>query len=117
MMIATTACETSSRDSGKMMTRNQMTEDALLAQLSPEGKQAFLSMDAEGRQLALTLANQSCSGKNGCKGLNSCKTDKNACMGLGGCKGTSKGPFADKNDSVKVAAKHMAEKRNAMMNK
>lgn len=89
-----------------------MSEQDLLSQLSPEGRQLYNSLNDQGKKLALQLASQTCKGKNSCKGLNSCKTDSNSCQGLGGCKGTSPGPFKNKNSAVKVAA--MATKRQNM---
>ena len=97
--------------SGKMM-----TETDLMSQLNAEGKATYQGLSKEGKDLAIKLASQTCKGQNECKGLKSCKTEKNACMGLGGCKGTGPGPFKDKNDAVKVAAKKMADKRAKMMN-
>lgn len=90
-------------------------KNKLLTQLDNRHAQMFNAMDCEGQNLALKLANQSCNGKNECKGLNACATKKNSCAGLGGCKGTSKGPFADKNKAVAVANMHMAKKRQAAM--
>jgi hypothetical protein len=89
----------------------KMSESDLLQKLSPETKAVYQSLGKDGKELALKLANQSCKGKNDCKGQNSCKTKDNACAGQGGCKGQSKGPFADKDMAVMVAAKHMAGKR------
>lgn len=84
---------------------------SLFSQLDPTHQQMFNSMDCEGQNLALQLANQSCKGKNSCAGLNSCKSQQNSCKGQGSCKGTATGPFTNKNDAVEVAEKHMAEKR------
>lgn len=89
----------------------QFTEQTLPSKLNPAARAAFERMSPEGKTMALKLANQSCKGQNDCKGLNSCRTDKNSCAGMGSCKGTSKGPFDDKNTAVTVAAKAMAEKR------
>ena len=90
---------------------NKLNESELLNKLDGEGKKTYNSLDAEGKALALKLANQECSGKNDCKGLNSCDTPENVCAGKAGCKGKSPGPFRDKNDAVKVAGQKMAEKR------
>lgn len=103
---------TADSDTKQDASDQKMTENELMSKLNAEGKKTYQSMDSEGKALALKLANQSCAGKNDCKGLNSCKTDKNTCAGNGSCKGTSKGPFTDKNMAVKVAAKKMAEKRS-----
>lgn len=94
--------------------QKKLTEQDLFAQLSPEAKGTYQDLDAEGKKLALQLANQSCAGKNSCAGLNSCASDKNSCAGHGSCQGTSKGPFTDKNEAVKVAAMHMDAKRQGL---
>lgn len=91
--------------------KSSLTESELRGQLSDDGKRMFDRLDAEGKKLALRLANQDCKGKNSCKGENACKTSKNDCAGKGGCAGTSPAPFKDPNQAVKVAAKKMEEKR------
>jgi hypothetical protein len=93
-----------------------MTESELMSKLNDEGKAIYQGLSQEGKEMAIKMASQTCKGKNECKGMNSCKSDKNACLGQGGCKGTSKGPFTDKNDAVKLAQKKMADKRSNMMN-
>lgn len=92
----------------------QLSEGELMNQLKPETQAVFKGMSPEGKALALKLANQTCKGKNDCKGLNSCQTADSTCAGRGSCKGTSPGPFKDKNEAVKIAAKKMAEKRSSM---
>ncbi len=82
---------------------------ALYAKIDKTHQALFESMDCEGQNMALQAVNQTCKGKNSCKGLNSCATPKNDCAGLSSCKGTTKGPFADKNEAVDVA--NMARKR------
>jgi hypothetical protein len=94
--------------------QKDLSENELLMVLSPETRAVYMSMDADGRALALKLANADCKGKNDCKGLNACKSATNSCAGLGSCQGTTVGPFRDKNSAVKVAAKKMAEKRTSM---
>ena len=101
------SANTSSTNAGKL------TESQLQSQLNDQAKSTFQSMDAQGKALALKLANQDCKGQNDCKGLNSCKTEEHSCAGKGSCAGTSKGPFQDKNLAVKVAAMKMAEKRSS----
>lgn len=86
-------------------------EAQLLSQLNDEGRAIYSGLDPAGKALAIKLANQSCAGKNDCKGLNSCKSKDHSCAGKGSCKGTSPGPFKDKNQAVKIAAQKMAEKR------
>jgi hypothetical protein len=97
--------------SKESVTQKTLTARQLYDQLSPEGKKLYDSLNDEGKTMALKLANQTCKGKNDCKGQNSCKTAENSCMGQGGCKGTSKGPFVDKNDAVKVSSMMMEAKR------
>ncbi len=111
--LTASACSASSdtKYSSESTRDAPLTEQEFLAKLNPETKAEYMQLDDEGKALALQLANQSCKGQNSCKGLNSCKTAKNDCAGQGGCKGTSAGPFKDKNVAVKVAEKHMAEKR------
>jgi hypothetical protein len=91
---------------------SRLTESQLLSQLNDQARSTYQSLDAQGKALALKLANQTCKGQNDCKGLNSCKTDDNSCAGKGSCAGKSKGPFQDKNLAVKVAAMKMADKRS-----
>lgn len=97
------------RSSGRIMTENE-----LMSQLNDDGKATYRGLDAEGKALALKLASQDCKGKNDCKGLNSCKSAENSCAGQGSCRGKSQGPFSDKNNAVKLAAKKMAQKRASM---
>lgn len=89
----------------------KMTESDLIQKLNPETRLVFQSLDKEGKDLALKLAEQACKGKNSCKGMNSCKSKDNTCAGTGGCKGQSAAPFTNKNMAVMLAAKNMAEKR------
>lgn len=95
-------------------TGKAMSESELMSQLNSNGKATYQSLSPEGKALALKLASQSCKGMNACKGLGSCKSATNSCAGKNGCRGQSAGPFKDKNVAVKVAAQHMAEKRNGM---
>ena len=90
---------------------SKLTESELLNKLDGEGKRTYQSLDAEGKALALKLANQDCKGKNDCKGQNACDTQENTCAGKASCKGKTPAPFRDKNDAVKVASQKMAEKR------
>ena len=92
----------------------KIDEAHFLKKLTPESKEMYMKMSPEGKALALKLANQGCTGKNDCKGLNSCTSANNTCAGKGGCKGTSPGPFTDMNKAVQVANKHMQEKRTKM---
>lgn len=89
-----------------------MTEDELLSELNEEGKSAYNSLDAKGKEFAREVASNKCAGLNSCKGQNACKTEANDCAGKAGCKGQSKCAFTDKNVAVKVAKeKLMKEKR------
>ena len=112
------SCEnssTASKNQTSMNTTKMLSEQDLVAQLTPEGRRSYQALDSDGKKMALKLANQSCAGRNECAGQNSCATDTNSCKGNGTCKGTSKGPFADKNDAVKVAEMNMAKKRDGML--
>ena len=100
-----------SSNSGK-----NLTEQDLKSQLNQEGLKQYNSLDAEGKALALKLANGSCQGKNDCKGLSSCKNSDHSCAGQNSCKGSGNAKFADKNLAVKIAAKKQAEKRSNTMN-
>lgn len=103
--------EVDTKTSGTITPKAAITESELRSQLNDEGKRMYDRLDAEGKKLALRLANQDCKGKNSCKGENSCKTSKNDCAGKGGCAGTSPAPFKDLNQAVKIAAKKQEEKR------
>lgn len=92
-----------------------MTEHELMPLLSVESRAIYITMDAEGRALALKLASQTCHGQNECRGQNSCAEQNNSCAGSGTCKGTSPGPFDDKNMAVETAAMCMKAKREKMM--
>lgn len=91
-----------------------LSESDLMSQLNEQGKAIYRGLDAEGKALALKLANAACKGKNDCKGLGSCKTAEHDCAGYNGCKGQSQCKFKDKNTAVKVAAQKMAQKRSFM---
>lgn len=93
-----------------------VTEDELVGNLNAKGLKLYLGLDEEGKLLARKVASQLCNGTNDCKGLNACKTDNNDCAGQGSCRGKSKCAIGDKNLAVKLAAKHMAEKRGEKFN-
>lgn len=93
-----------------------LTEDELVGSLNAKGLALYMGLDDEGKLLARKVASQLCNGTNDCKGLNSCKTDNNSCAGEASCKGKSKCAIGDKNLAVKLAAKHMAEKRGQKFN-
>jgi hypothetical protein len=115
--LLTAGCQSDAEEqkSGtEMQQQHRLTEADLLNLLDSDTKQIYQGLDAEGKALALKLANQSCKGQNSCKGMNSCKSSTNSCAGLGSCKGTTVGPFKDKNSAVKVAAKAMEKKRSEM---
>lgn len=86
-------------------------EAALLAQLDDKHRAMFHSLDAEHKELALQMAQQTCAGQNECKGLNMCKGAHNACAGQGSCAGTGGCGWSDQNLMIRVVMKHMAEKR------
>lgn len=114
IILGATSCEPASRKNSQIESQKTLTAAELYAQLSPDAQRDFDRMDKEGKDLALKLANQTCAGKNSCKGLNSCANNEHTCKGQGSCKGTSKGPFENKDDAVKVAAMHMTKKRMEM---
>lgn len=93
-----------------------VTEEELVGNLNAKGLKLYLSLDDEGKLLARKVASQLCNGTNDCRGLNACKTDNNDCAGQGSCRGKSKCAIGDKNLAVKLAAKHMAEKRGEKFN-
>lgn len=103
--------QTAKNGTSQTTEQKKLSAQDLVSKLDAETKAIYDSLDDEGKALALDLANQSCKGKNTCKGLNSCQGSDHSCSGLGGCAGTSPGPFKNKNDAVKIAAKHMADKR------
>ena len=115
LVLASCENPSTSKNQTSMTTTKILSEQDLMAELSPEGKRTYQALDSAGKKMALQLANQSCAGKNACAGQNSCATDINSCKGNGTCKGTSKGPFTDKNDAVKVAEMQMAKKREGML--
>lgn len=86
----------------------------LFSQINQSHQDMYNSMDCDGQNMAVKLAQQSCAGKNGCKGQNSCKTKDNSCAGQGSCKGKSSGPFEDKNKAVDVANKMYQKRMNSM---
>lgn len=67
--------------------KQQISEQELFNSLNREAKALYEGLDAEGRELALELANQ------------------------------SSGPFHDNDTAVTVAAKHMADKRASLNKK
>ncbi len=88
---------------------SQHIDQTLLLSLSGHQERAlFQSLSVEGKDLALQLANQECSGKNGCQGLNSCRNDAegNSCAGQCSCRGHAAAPFKSKSLAIRVAAMH-----------
>lgn len=89
----------------------RLSESDLVNKLDAEGKATYQGLDAEGKALALQLANQACKGQNNCAGLSACKSADHACAGQNSCQGKGTCAFKNKNDAVKVAAMKMAQKR------
>jgi hypothetical protein len=95
----------------KPMTAEQQ---AFYGKLNDQGKQMFIKMDMEGRNMAMQTA-KAAPGKNSCAGLNGCAAPgKNDCMGKGSCKGTSVKGFSDPNKAVQVTYDKMMAKRQGM---
>ena len=94
--------------------QTQLDENVLLNQLSNNAKRIYNAIDAEGQKIALQIANQTCAGKNVCRGYNACKSNTNSCAGLGSCKGTSVGPTTNPDHAVQAAAIKMAQKRHEL---
>ena len=68
-------------------------------------------MSNEGRAMCIKAATQTCKGKNDCKGMGNCKTDKHACNGKNDCKGQGGCKTTDANKTVDNATNAMAQKR------
>jgi len=86
----------------------------LLSQLDREHQDMFNNMDCEGKNMALSMANQTCKGKNACAGMNACASSKNDCKGQGSCKGTAVKPFKNKNEAVDAANMQMNKRMQSM---
>ncbi|MCB1181692.1 MAG: hypothetical protein KDK55_06725 [Chlamydiia bacterium] len=83
---------------------------AFYSTLSSDGQRQFMELDSEHRKMAVDMMEQKCQGKNMCKGLGGCATDKNSCAGMNGCKGKGGPP-------VKSADKAVEAQRNAQIEK
>lgn len=92
-----------------------MSEEELFQQINSETKKLYDSLSPEGKQLALQVASQRCQSANACKGLGACKSEKNSCAGKNSCKGQGVCAHGDKNLAVRLVAKQMAEKRDALV--
>lgn len=77
------------------------------SQLDSRHQKMLKSMSCEGQKLAVHMINQTCAGKNACKGQGACKSENNDCAGKNACKGQANGPFTDKNQAVELAHKRM----------
>lgn len=106
----TSTTTTTTTQNGPKITR-VMDEKQLLPMLDSDARAKYESMDAEGRAMALHLANQECKGRNECKGTNACRTENNECAGKGSCKGQTPRAFKDKNEAVKTAYDFMHNQR------
>ena len=80
--------------------------------LDDRHKALYESLDEEHQALAQRMAAMTCAGQNECAGLNSCKGPNNECAGMGSCKGQGGCGFKDKNMVVRLAAKHMRDRRS-----
>lgn len=88
-----------------------MTEEELLLELNQAGADLYYQLTPAGKRLARIVASQRCDGRNPCKGLNACRTDKNDCAGQGACRGQGKCSTSDKNLAIKLVTKKLATER------
>jgi hypothetical protein len=88
-------------------------EQAFYRQLNAWGKKNFERMNSEQRLMVMKAAKAGCHGRNDCKGLGNCKTDKNSCAGNNDCKGEG-GCAASPNKAVELVKKQMESKRSKM---
>jgi hypothetical protein len=93
---------------------SSMQMQTLFSQIDEAHQNMYNSMDCEGQNMAVKMAEQTCAGKNGCAGQNSCKTKDNSCAGMGSCKGKSPGPFKSKNTAIEIANKMYQKRVNSM---
>ena len=102
LAAANTASSNSTMSADQQMFCNKLNKD---------GQEAFKAMDAKGRAMAMKMASASCKGKNDCKGMGNCKTEKHACAGKNECKGQGGCKTTDMNKSVDMVCNQMAQKR------
>jgi hypothetical protein len=89
-------------------------EQAFVNQLSQNSEMLFKNMTPQQRAMCIQMAAHDCKGQNACKGLGTCKTDKNACAGMNACKGQG-ACKTDPNKAVKIVSDKMAQKRLALI--
>jgi hypothetical protein len=89
------------------------TDSQFKLQLSVQGKSDFDNLSPDGKTLAIKMASHDCSGKNECKGQNTCQSAKNTCAGKGACKGQSSCKMSP-DKAVQIAT--MKDKRTSMNN-
>lgn len=114
LLTGYTFADETSASSQEMVEQKPMDESAFVEKLSANAKRIYEAIDPEGQKISLQIANQSCAGKNVCRGFNACKTQTNSCAGLGSCKGTTVGPTTNPDHAVQAAAIKMAQKRHEM---
>jgi hypothetical protein len=79
--------------------------------LSSQAQKKFMELDAQHRMMAMEMAQQSCSGKNDCKGLGGCATNEHSCAGKNGCKAQGGTPVKDANKAVDVQYKQQQNQK------
>jgi|GEM_PF-2352671 len=82
----------------------QMKPDmaAFYKTLSPEAQKQFDALDADHKEMAVEMANQSCNGKNKCSGMGGCASEKNSCAGQNSCKGEGGAPVKNADEAVEA---------------
>lgn len=76
--------------------------------LNKEGKETYMKLTPQEREVTMKTFKEGCNGKNSCKGLGGCKTEHHACKGHNSCKGRGGEPVKDPNELVHMA--HKAQK-------
>lgn len=86
-------------------------QQAFADKLNASAKEKFKALSADGRAMAMKVANSTCKGKNECKGMGGCKTDAHSCAGKNECKGQGNCKVSDANKATDMASTQMAAKR------
>lgn len=115
----------SRNQNGRMMrnTPTQVQTSGVSGDLSPEmqdfykklsvdGQRKFLTLDAQHKMMAMQMTQQSCNGKNECKGMGGCKTNDHACAGKNGCKGLGGKPIGSAEKAVEVQYGNQSQREN-----
>lgn len=89
-----------------------IAELKIQSELTQCSRYLYENMNKKEREMVFQLMHGECKGQNRCKGMNSCKQEgQNHCAGMCECNGQGNGFFPSTDLAVRVAAKHMAEKR------